>query len=61
MSGPARFLQDVVNALPEADSVECIVAAIHKYDTMTTAQVEQLTAERDRLLHDAREVPPRSC
>ena len=61
MSGPARFLQEVVNALPEADPVGCIVAAIHEYDTTTAAQVEQLTAERDRLLHEvavARGVPP---
>lgn len=45
VSGPARFLQEVVDALPAADPVGCIVAAIHRYDTETTAQIDRLVRE----------------
>ncbi len=45
MSGPARFLQEVVDALPAADPVGCIVAAIHRYDTETAAQIDHLISE----------------
>jgi len=69
VSGPARFLQEVVDALPTADPVGCIVAAIHRYDTQQTAQTEHLIAElakargltieqtRQALLGDQRATP----